>query len=240
MSDILLRSYAGASATDRGTPIIKPGEDMNKDAFLRILSAELQNLDPTGNNDSTQYVTQMAQFASMEQMSNLNTTMANTSAYDLVGKGVTLDVTDSKGVPYTGVVAGVSKSGNSYKLSVELNIDGKNEYKEFDISNVMTVLEVPDYSIPPLTNMNGNISMLVASAFIGKNVELSEQIEIDGEKENIIGEVQGVVKKDGLIYIKVKKDADGEVGEYLYDKVINVSQDTIVKPENDEEGTEEE
>ena len=237
MSDILLRSYNGASATDRGTPIVKPGEDMDKDAFLKILSAELQNLDPTGNNDSTQYVTQMAQFASMEQMSNLNTTMADSSAYSLVGKGVTLDVVDSEGVPYTGVVAGVSSNGNSYKVSVELNINGKNEYKDFDISNIMTVLEVPDYSIPPLTNMNGNISMLVASAFIGKNVELSEQIEVDGEKVNITGEVLGVVKKDGQIYIKVKKDSDGEVSEYLYDKVINVSQESINKPE---EGTEEE
>ncbi len=237
MSDILLRSYTGASATDRGTPIVKPGEDMNKDAFLKILSAELQNLDPTGNNDSTQYVTQMAQFASMEQMSNLNTTMADSSAYSLVGKGVTLDVVDSEGVPYTGVVAGVSNNGNSYKVSVELNINGKNEYKDFDISNIMTVLEVPDYSIPPLNNMNGNISMLVASAFIGKNVELNEQIEVDGEKVNITGEVLGVVKKDGQIYIKVKKDSDGEVSEYLYDKVINVSQESINKPG---EGTEEE
>ena len=70
-------NYTGATATDRGTQIVKSGEDMDKNAFLTILSAELSNMDPMGDNDSTQYITQMAQFVSMEQMSNLNTTMSS-------------------------------------------------------------------------------------------------------------------------------------------------------------------
>ena len=56
MSDISIYSYNGERATDRGTKIIKPGEDMDKNAFLKILSAELSNLDPMGDNDSTQYL----------------------------------------------------------------------------------------------------------------------------------------------------------------------------------------
>ena len=212
----MISNYYGARATDRGTKIIKPGQEMDKNAFLTILSAELSNLDPMGNNDSTQYVTQMAQFASMEQMSNLNDTMSNSSAYSLVGKGVTTKVTDKNGAPYTGVVQGVTKQNNSYVVSMEVNVDGKNEYKDFAIEDILTVLDVPDYSIPPLNNLNGNMSMLVASAYIGKYVELNEKIKVDGEdsKENYTGQVVGVVKKDGQVFVKVKVDVSDEIKDF--------------------------
>ena len=103
MADININNYTGARATDKGTKIMKPGQDMDKNAFLKILSAELSNMDPMGDNDSTKYVTQMAQFSSMEQMNNLNTTMTNYTAHDLVGKGVTMKAVDNEGKPYTGV-----------------------------------------------------------------------------------------------------------------------------------------
>ena len=103
MATNTIYNYTGATATDRGTSIVKAGSDMDKNAFLTILAAELSNMDPTGDNDSTQYVTQMAQFASMEQMTNLNNTMTSFSYNSLVGKGVTLKTTDSEGVNYTGV-----------------------------------------------------------------------------------------------------------------------------------------
>ena len=228
MSDIFINNYTGQRATNRGTSIIKPGQDMDKNAFLKILSAELSNLDPMGNNDSTQYVTQLAQFASMEQMTNLNSTMSDSAAYGLVGRGVTLNQYDSKGAPYTGVVHAVTSSNGSYTLSVEVNVDGKNEYKDFSIDNILTVLEVPDYSIPPLNSMNGNMSMLLASSFIGKHVELSEQNE---DKENITGKVLSVAKKDGVVMVKLKVDGTDETKEYAYDKVINVSETPL--KEND-------
>ncbi|MDI9219152.1 flagellar biosynthesis protein FlgD, partial [Clostridium tertium] len=47
MSNVI-NSYTGARATDRGTQIVKPGQDMDKNAFLTILSAELSNMDPMG------------------------------------------------------------------------------------------------------------------------------------------------------------------------------------------------
>ena len=221
MSDLFVSNYSSQRATNRGTAIVKSGQDMDKNAFLKILSAELSNLDPTGNNDSTQYVTQMAQFVSMEQMTNLNTTMSNSAAYGLVGKGVTLNQYDSNGVPYTGVIQGVSSQNGTYTLSVEVNENGVNEYKDFDISSVMTILEVPNYTVPPLNSVNGNTSMLLASSFIGKQVELSEQNE---SKQNITGQVLSVSKKDGQVMVKVKLDGKDETVEYPYDKVISLSE----------------
>lgn len=224
MSDIYINSQNGQRATSRGTRIIKAGEDMDKNAFLKILSAELSNLDPTANNDSTQYVTQMAQFSSMEQMTNLNNTMSNSAAYGLVGKGVTVNSYNSQGVPYTGVVQGVSGTNGNYTISLQVNVDGKNVFMDFPMSSIMTVLEVPDYSIPPLTNMSGNIAMMVSSSYIGKNVEVTET---DEKGNNYKGQVVGVSKSNGDVYVKMKVDGTGEIKEFTYDKISKVSDDLL-------------
>ncbi|WP_066892558.1 flagellar hook capping FlgD N-terminal domain-containing protein [Clostridium nigeriense] len=227
-------NYTGATATDRGTKIMKPGQDMDKNAFLTILSAELSNMDPMGNNDSTQYVTQMAQFASMEQMTNLNNTMSSYAHNSLVGKGVTLKSVDSEGANYTGVVKAVTSTSSKTTISVEVNEKGSNVYKDFDISDVLTVLDVPDYSLPAINNINGNMSFLVASAFIGKHVEINEK---NSDGKNITGEVLGVVKDQGVVKVRVKLHDSDEVQEYTYDKLIKAAntKDEIVKEETAED-----
>lgn len=213
-------NYTGSTATDRGTQIIKSGEDMDKNAFLTILSAELSNMDPMGDNDSTQYITQMAQFVSMEQMSNLNNTMSSYANNSLVGKGVTLKSVDSEGANYTGVVKAVTSTSSKTTISVEVNENGSNVYKDFDVSDVLTILDVQDYSLPAINNINGNMSFLVASSFIGKHVELSEK---NSDGNNITGEVLGVVKDQGVVKIKIKLHDSDEVQEYTYDKLIKAA-----------------
>lgn len=223
MSGTTVNNYTGARATDRGTQIIKPGQAMDKNAFLTILSAELANMDPMGDNDSTAYVTQMAQFASMEQMTNLNTTMSNYASQDLVGKGVTMKAVDSEGKPYTGVIKGVTTTAGKTTVSLEINANGKNEYKDFDMTDILTVLDVPDYSLPSINNMNGNMSFLVATSFIGKDVELNEQ---DEEKNNLKGSVLGVIKDNGVIKVRIKLDGSDEIKEFTYDKITKVTEKT--------------
>ena len=148
------------SKTDRGTKVVRGGSELDKNAFLTILVAELANQDPTKETDSTQYVSQLAQFASMEQMTNLNNTMSKYANQNLVGKGITVTDRDSKGIQYTGVVKAVDYNTNGATVSVIINEDGKNIYKDFDVSHIVSVVEVPDYSLPPLTSMNGNIKKL--------------------------------------------------------------------------------
>lgn len=222
---------SGNRATDRGTPIMKPGEDMDKQAFLKILSAQLRNQDPlAGNQDSTQYVAQMAQFASMEQMQNLNKTMTDYANQSLVGKGVSVNVLDGEGNPYTGIVKAVNDNGSTTTISLEVNEGGKNVYKEFDIQSIKTVLGVPDYSLPAINNVNGSMSFLLASSFIGKDVELSEK---DSSDKNYTGTVTSAFKEDGLIKVKVKlTDSDEEISVTI-DKILKVGD--IAKKEDEDE-----
>lgn len=233
MSNVI-NSFNGARATDRGTKISKSGDDMDKNAFLTILSAELSNMDPMGNNDSTQYVTQMAQFASMEQMTNLNTTMSSYANNSLAGKGVTLKSVNSEGVNYTGIVKSITTNSSKTTISVEVNENGANTYKDFDVSDILTVLDVPDYSLPSINNINGNMSFLVASSFIGKHIELNEKGE-NNNNNNKTGEVLGIVKDQGVVKVRVKLHDTDEIQEFTYDKVIKASnKKEDIKPEETE------
>ena len=50
---------------------------LGKDAFLQILITQLQNQDPTSPMDDKEFIAQMAQFSSLEQMQNMTKAMEN-------------------------------------------------------------------------------------------------------------------------------------------------------------------
>ncbi len=75
----------------------KPGAQLGKEDFLLLLVTQMQYQDPLDPADNTQFVAQLAQFSALEQMSNLNTTANNNSAYSLVGKEVLVRHTNSVG-----------------------------------------------------------------------------------------------------------------------------------------------
>lgn len=73
-------------------------KSLDKDAFLKLLVAQLQHQDPTNTQDPTQMVQQMATFSSLEAQQNTNNLLAsiqtqNSALYqaqsaDLIGKKI--------------------------------------------------------------------------------------------------------------------------------------------------------
>lgn len=72
------------------------GGSLDKDAFLQLLVAQMQYQDPLEPTDNTEYISQLATFSSLEEMQNLNQSMTEGSAYNLVGKYVFVKVTNNK------------------------------------------------------------------------------------------------------------------------------------------------
>jgi flagellar basal-body rod modification protein FlgD len=64
----------GISTTAMGAAAdaAKASKSMDKDAFLTLLITQLQNQDPLNPADSTEFTAQLAQFSSLEQLSNVN------------------------------------------------------------------------------------------------------------------------------------------------------------------------
>jgi len=78
---------------------------MGKDDFLKLFVAQLTHQDPTEPLDNKDFITQMAQFSSVEQLTNLNTNLTSmlqvqmlTQASQLIGFEV------EAGNPYTGEI----------------------------------------------------------------------------------------------------------------------------------------
>ena len=63
-------STIGAGFTSATTK--KPSNTLDKDAFLKLLVAQLQSQDPTASQDPNQMVQQMTSYSSLEQQQNTN------------------------------------------------------------------------------------------------------------------------------------------------------------------------
>lgn len=61
---------------------------LGKDEFLQLLVTQMQYQDPLNPTSDTEFIAQMAQFSSLEQMQNLNNSFSVYKAYELVGKQV--------------------------------------------------------------------------------------------------------------------------------------------------------
>lgn len=87
-----------AETTPTTTSTTKKGStELGKDAFLQLLTAQMQNQDPLNPSSDTEFIAQLAQFSSLEQMQNLNVAMSNQNAFGLVGKNVIINVGASEG-----------------------------------------------------------------------------------------------------------------------------------------------
>ena len=73
------------------------GNDMDKDAFLQLLVAQMKYQDPLEPTSNTEYISQYAQFSQVEQMQNMSQSMDLMRASSLVGQEVYVKTTTSSG-----------------------------------------------------------------------------------------------------------------------------------------------
>lgn len=103
--------------------------ELGKDDFLKILITQLQYQDPTSPMQDKEFIAQMAQFSSLEQMTNMNEgfqklagLLASSEAAQVLGRSVTIsDGADKVTGIVTQVVRGefplVAVNGEFYDFS---------------------------------------------------------------------------------------------------------------------------
>src|SRR3954453_8000931 len=106
------------TASTAKTPATSPTSALDKDTFLKLLVAQLQHQDPMQPSDSSQWTAQIAQFSTVDQLTNLAKNSADAAkaaavnqAVSLLGRTVTYD--DKEGLATTGTVESVDLSGDA-------------------------------------------------------------------------------------------------------------------------------
>lgn len=107
--------YSQAGTTTSSTETV-----MGKDDFLNLLVAQLRNQDPLNPSDSTEFTAQLAQFSSLEQLQNINDTLAGFEVYQSTLNNIQSSNFIGKTVTASGDTLSVT-NGAADPISVELD-----------------------------------------------------------------------------------------------------------------------
>lgn len=140
----------GISANDPifGAATPAAGDDLGKDAFLKLLVSQLQNQDPLEPTGNAEFVAQLAQFSSLEGIQEVNDNLVGLAVLQQ-GNALLSQLTDSsaligKSVRYVGADGIGEKTGvvDSVKIDdgfATLSIGGE----DIPLGNVLEVTGEP-------------------------------------------------------------------------------------------------
>lgn len=165
-----------------------PSQELDGDAFLMLMLEQLKNQDPTNPMDNSEMLAQQAQFSQLQEMQELNETIANNNmiqqANSLVGK--TVQVVDPNN-PYR-LITGLVTSANFTGDSATVTVNGK----EYPLGLVAAVTDgAPASSADVIANKKLSELNNVSSLTEGY-ITLTTQKATSSQKENT--------------YIKITKD----------------------------------
>lgn len=207
-------SMSKTTTETTGTQKKTNGSDLGKDDFMKLLVTQMQYQDPLNPQADTDFIAQLAQFSSLEQMQNMNTTNTNSQAFSLVGKEVIVENTNGKGETsqVQGTVDYVTvRNGKAY-LSIQDEL--------YSIDNLVTVMDnyyvIQDY-IPSVEESNQiydkqNPSDLKFKIDLGKNGYEATSVVVAINGTAIPAEQMSF--DNGVLTIRGKAFEELEIGSY--------------------------
>ncbi len=141
--------------TQSNTTHRKTSSTNDSSMFLNLMLQQLKNQDPTQPTDNTEWLSQLAQYSSLEQMTQMNTGLTNcmnyisamykdmsmnaeiTQTLSMVGKEVTITVPDEKDSSKTTEITGKVTEANFKDGTGKVKVNG--EY--YSISNITSIRE---------------------------------------------------------------------------------------------------
>lgn len=154
-------------------------DTLGKDDFLNLLVTQLRYQNPLEPMDDKEFISQMAQFSSLEQAQNTNKIAKINSAYGMVGKIISASITSDTGEmkDVTGIVDSVRINGNEAYLVVDS--------KEIPYESVREVADLMS-SADQSSMLLQNIRFSMAYSMLGREVKAKkDDVEISGTVESI-------------------------------------------------------
>ena len=131
------------------------GMKNDSNMFLTLMLKQLENQDPTEPTDNTQWLSQLAQYSSLEQMTQMNSGLENCAKYisamyddmmlnseinqtlSMIGKDVTLKIPDENDPTKFDTVTGTVTEASFENGSGQIKIGDK----YYSIENVVSIRE---------------------------------------------------------------------------------------------------
>ena len=167
--------------------------------FLTLMVSQLKNQDFMNPVDNTEYVTQLAQFATMQQMEELSSYMKTNYVMSLVGKNVTAANISVSGElqKETGPIQKVSLVNNEYSIYVN--------GKKFSLEKIMEVHDGTTTSTDTDNGLDVQKSSYLLS-LIGKIATVQRRDKDNKVVEKVAGPVEKV-STEGNTYKLYVNDA---------------------------------
>jgi flagellar basal-body rod modification protein FlgD len=143
MADIA--SVANSTSSTSSSSALSQTKALGKDEFFKLLLAQLKNQDPLNPQDGAAFSAQLAQFSSLEQLTNINTALTaqnlnytnllNAQAVNLIGKEVTARQIDASDASLTTTITGQVSAVQFKDKAIYLTVNGQ----EIAFSDVTSV-----------------------------------------------------------------------------------------------------
>lgn len=226
---------------------------LGKDAFLQLLVAQMKYQDPLNPSSDTEWISQMAQFSSLEQMQNMNTTITNSQAFSMMGQTVEITADDKKiegVVDYVTVSDGkayVSVNGQKYeaeKVTSVLSTDYLQKINGPQVEKQTITYDYDNRTSSKVSVSLGKKDYAASGMYVAVNGKLidSSHFSFDQEK-NIL-----TIDKDAfyglttgqsydLSFVFDDKASTTITGQVTVKVIGNQPADTLVPDQGAEEGT---
>lgn len=132
-----INAYSRTNNVNDSINVQRNNESLNMQDFLNLLVAQISNQDVLNPMDNTEFIAQMAQFSTLQAMSDLTELSMQSQVASLIGKNVV--VADYNNYGKLEVHEGIVQKVTLYSGSAKLYIDDM----EFDYSNIMEIKDTP-------------------------------------------------------------------------------------------------
>lgn len=182
--------YAAATAS-------LPTQELGKEEFLQLLVAQLRNQDPLEPMQDTEFIAQMSQFSSLEQLINMNDNLSNS---------INVNYVTSQSISNSMATSLLGKTVTADSDLITLNDSGKAEIN-YSLSGAASEVKISIY------NEDGSLVNVLYDDYTSAGMNT---IEWDGKS------IDGIKVPEGQYQVEI--DATSSDGSEIQSKPFMVGQ----------------